>query len=142
MPLASMRAILAVIMIAIATAPSASRGGVLDESALTEAKRAALDGDSAAALNVAFHYGELSERRHPMSFFWYQIAAENGDPNSMLLFATQLILRSPENGGCRRAKYWLREASRLGRDERFRNNYEGVLRLMKESKSCMGIALP
>lgn len=88
----------------IAVASSAS----LTDEDLEEYSRAASSGDGHAAYLVVVHY-EMAALDRRNGEYWSQIAAENGDADGMVSYASYLM-DVADRDRCRRAIFWVKRA--------------------------------
>ena len=80
----------------------------LTDDDLTDYSRAALSGDGHAAYLVVVHY-EMAALDRRNGEYWSQIAAENGDVDGMVNYASYLM-DVADRDRCHRAIFWVKRA--------------------------------
>ena len=93
--------------------PALPHGQTVTAANLRSFQDAALKGDAASALGVAMYYFLNQPTKSPdddtQSIRWMQLAAENGSPMAMKLYASALNFKAGYDN-CLRAQYWVRKA--------------------------------
>lgn len=107
---------------------------VLTERDLRRQSLAALEGDTAAAINVMVHYQE-AEHDHRNAEYWAQIAAENGDVYGIFHY-TDMLLDISSRDRCYRAQFWLKRA--IGIDGRKEEQWISSLE-SRLAQQCLGL---